>query len=221
MPGQSSYPRPYPCLLPRCSANHTRGPARAKDCRYHRRLSNRNQSCPRQRNARRGKTVRPVVPSQTTVPDCSFVAAVCGAHSHANPRVPAEPPPAAAAARLRGAPDLSFSCAAPKPTFQQRMKTVSAIEEALARTGSTKLGIIILVVGVALFGIYELGALGPLGKVGISYLASAFLLVGGIYLEKNERYRLLGRTGIGGGWRCFFSVPTRFIMSHQCVFSIP
>jgi hypothetical protein len=84
------------------------------------------------------------------------------------------------------------------------MKTVSAIEETLGTNWLNKLGIIILVVGVALFGIYELGALGPLGKVGISYLASAFLLVGGIYLEKNERYRLLGRTGIGGGWALLF-----------------
>ena len=84
------------------------------------------------------------------------------------------------------------------------MKTVSAIEETLGTDWLNKLGIIILVVGVALFGIYELGALGPLGKVGISYLASAFFLVGGIYLEKNERYRLLGRTGIGGGWALFF-----------------
>ncbi len=84
------------------------------------------------------------------------------------------------------------------------MKTVSAIEEALGTNWLNKLGIIILVVGVALFGIYELGALGPLGKVGISYLAAAFLLVGGIFLEKNERYRLLGRTGIGGGWALLF-----------------
>jgi Predicted membrane protein (DUF2339) len=126
-------------------------------------------------------------------------------------RIPAptrhEPPenPPAAAARVSAPPPLSaYRVPAPKPTFQQRMKTVSAIEEALGTNWLNKLGIIILVVGVALFGIYELGALGALGKVGISYLSSAFLLVGGIYLEKNERYRLLGRTGIGGGWALFF-----------------
>jgi hypothetical protein len=119
-------------------------------------------------------------------------------------RVPAQIPPAAGA-RVSVPPPISpYRVPAPKPTFQQRMKTVSAIEETLGTNWLNKLGIIILVVGVALFGIYELGALGPLGKVGISYLASAFLLVGGIYLEKNERYRLLGRTGIGGGWALFF-----------------
>src|SRR6266436_6207262 len=117
---------------------------------------------------------------------------------------PAEIPPAPAA-RVSAAPPLSaYRVSAPRPTLQQRMKTVSAIEETLGTNWLNKLGIIILVVGVALFGIYELGALGPLGKVGISYLASAFLLLGGIYQEKNERYRLLGRTGIGGGWALLF-----------------
>src|SRR5947208_1965479 len=126
------------------------------------------------------------------------------------PRIPAPKPPAPAqippsAARISAPPPLSaYRVPTPRPTLQQRMKTVSAIEETLGTNWLNKLGIIILVVGVALFGIYELGALGPLGKVGISYLASAFLLVGGIYLEKNERYRLLGRTGIGGGWALFF-----------------
>jgi hypothetical protein len=127
------------------------------------------------------------------------------------PRVPvstpqktAETPPAAAARVSTPSPLSAYRASAPKPTFQQRMKTVSAIEEALGTNWLNKLGIIILVVGVALFGIYELGALGPLGKVGISYLSSAFLLIGGIYLEKNERYQLLGRTGIGGGWALLF-----------------
>jgi hypothetical protein len=92
----------------------------------------------------------------------------------------------------------------PKSTMQERMKTVSAIEETLGTNWLNKLGIIILVVGVALFGIYELGALGPLGKVGISYFTSVVLLAGGIALERRERYRLLGRTGIGGGWALLF-----------------
>jgi len=146
----------------------------------------------------------PVVPSQTTAPTVPLSQPSAARIPTPTPSVPAEPPPAAAA-RVSAAPPISpYRVPAPKPTFQQRMKTVSAIEEALGTNWLNKLGIIILVVGVALFGIYELGALGPLGKVGISYLASAFLLVGGIYLEKNERYRLLGRTGIGGGWALLF-----------------
>jgi len=83
------------------------------------------------------------------------------------------------------------------------MKSVSALEETLGTNWLNKLGIIILVVGVALFGIYQLGALGPLGKVGISFLTSIFLLVGGIY-SKSPIAIASRRTGIGGGWALLF-----------------
>jgi hypothetical protein len=150
------------------------------------------------------KPAAPVAPAQTTPSSNPSHQPPAPSTPAPASRVPAQIPPAAAA-RVSVPPPISpYGVPAPKPTFQQRMKTVSAIEETLGTNWLNKLGIIILVVGVALFGIYELGALGPLGKVGISYLAAAFLLGGGIYLEKNERYRLLGRTGIGGGWALFF-----------------
>src|SRR5439155_9321885 len=114
----------------------------------------------------------------------------------------------------------AFKVPAPKPTLQQRLKTVSSIEETLGTNWLNKLGIIILVVGVSLFGIYELGALGPLGKAGISYFTAILLLVGGIALEKRERYRLLGRTGIGGGWALlFFSTYGIYHVSAMRVFA--
>ena len=97
-----------------------------------------------------------------------------------------------------------FRHAAPKQTFQQRIKSVSAMEETLGTNWLNKLGIIILVVGVALFGIYELSAMGPGGKAFISFLASVLLLGGGIFLEQKETYRVLGRTFIGGGWALLF-----------------
>ena len=93
---------------------------------------------------------------------------------------------------------------APKPTFQQRLKTVSSIEETLGTNWLYKLGIISIVIGVALFGIREFGTLGPLGKASISYFTALLLLAGGIALEKRERYRLIGRGGIGGGWALLF-----------------
>ena len=150
------------------------------------------------------KPSAPVVPAQTTPPSDPASQPPASRIPAPAPHLPAQIPPAASARVSAPRPISAYRVPAPKPTFQQRMKTVSAIEEALGTNWLNKLGIIILVVGVALFGIYELGALGPLGKVGISYLAAALLLVGGIYLEKNERYRLLGRTGIGGGWALLF-----------------
>src|SRR5947208_10212446 len=149
------------------------------------------------------KPSAPVVPPPITTPSVPLSQPAAPRIPARKPSAPAQIPPSAA--RVSAPPPLSaYRVPASRPTLQQRMKTISAIEETLGTNWLNKLGIIILVVGVALFGIYELGALGPLGKVGISYLASAFLLVGGIYLEKNERYRLLGRTGIGGGWALLF-----------------
>src|SRR5256884_550741 len=150
------------------------------------------------------KPPAPVAPSQTTPPLISSSQPPAPRIPMPTPRAPAEIPPGVAARVSAPPPIAAYRAPARKPTLEQRMKTVSAIEETLGTNWLNKLGIIILVVGVALFGIYELGALGPLGKVGISYFASAVLLGGGIFLEKNERYRLLGRTSIGGGWALLF-----------------
>jgi hypothetical protein len=117
------------------------------------------------------------------------------------------------AARVAAPPQFApLRSSAPKPTAQQRMKSVFALEETLGRNWLNKLGIIILVLGVALFGIYELGQLGPLGKVGLSYVVSLALLGGGILLERRERYRVLGHTLIGGGWALLFF--TTYALQH-------
>ena len=92
------------------------------------------------------------------------------------------------------------------------MKSVFALEETLGTNWLNKLGIVILVLGVALFGIYELGQLGPLGKVGLSYLVSMAILAGGSFLERRERYRVLGHTLIGGGWALLFF--TTYALNH-------
>ena len=92
------------------------------------------------------------------------------------------------------------------------MKSVFALEETLGTNWLNKLGIVILVFGVALFGIYELGQFGPLGKVGLSFVVSLALLAGGIFLEKRDRYRVLGHTLIGGGWALLFF--TTYALNH-------
>jgi hypothetical protein len=116
-------------------------------------------------------------------------------------------------ARLAPPPQFAtLRSSAPRPTAEQRMKSVFALEETLGTNWLNKLGVIILVLGVALFGVYELGQLGPLGKVGLSYLVSWALLGGGIFLEKRERYRVLGHTLIGGGWALLFF--TTYALNH-------
>lgn len=97
-------------------------------------------------------------------------------------------------------------------TVRQRVLNALAMEEVLGTNWLNKLGIIILVLGVALFGIYELGELGPAGKVAMSYAVSVVLLGAGIYLERRERYLVLGRTCIGGGWALLFF--TSYALNH-------
>jgi len=144
------------------------------------------------------RTVTPPVPQHPTAP-------------HVPPPPRAVPPPPAA--RVVAPPQFApLRSSAPKPTAQQRMKSVFALEETLGTNWLNKLGIIILVLGVALFGIYELGQLGSVGKVCLSYVVSLALLAGGIFFEKRERYRVLGRTLIGGGWALLFF--TTYAMNH-------
>jgi hypothetical protein len=110
------------------------------------------------------------------------------------------------------APASPLRVPAAKLTMRERMNKVSAFEEALGTNWLQKLGIVLLVLGVASFGIYELAALGSFGKVLVSYFSAAALLGGGVFLEKRERYQLLGRTGIGGGWALLFF--TTYAMYH-------
>ena len=80
----------------------------------------------------------------------------------------------AASVRVSGAPAYSpLRVPVARPSMQERMKRVSAFEEALGTNWLQKLGIVLLVLGVASFGIYELAALGSFGKVLISYLVAA------------------------------------------------
>jgi uncharacterized membrane protein len=99
-----------------------------------------------------------------------------------------------------------------KATSEQRMKSVFALEELLGRNWLNKIGITLIVLGVAYFGIKGLGQLGPLGKVVLSYVVSLALLGGGVFLEKRERYRIFSYPSIGGGWALLFF--TTYALNH-------
>jgi hypothetical protein len=86
------------------------------------------------------------------------------------------------------------------------------MEEMLGANWLNKLGVIILVMGVALFLAYQLKTLGPAGKVVVGYLVGAALLAAGLWFEKREAYRLLARAGIGGGWALLYF--TTYAMHH-------
>lgn len=134
------------------------------------------------------------------------------AQTPAKPQPPVTPPPiktpaapqTPAAARVVQPPQFAALRAPAKKSAEKRIKSVFALEETLGRNWLNKLGITLLVIGIASYGIYELGQVGPLGKDIASYAAAIGLLAGGIFFERRERYRILGHTLIGGGWALLF-----------------
>jgi hypothetical protein len=124
----------------------------------------------------------------------------------AAPKTPSPERVMAPARPIAPAPMIPPHPPTPTPTVQERLRAVSRIEETLGTNWLNKLGIVLVVIGVASFGILKLGQLGPAGKVILCYVVALGLLGAGIYFERRERYHVLGHTGIGGGWALLFWV---------------
>jgi hypothetical protein len=119
---------------------------------------------------------------------------------------PATPTPSIA---LRS---VSYASSQLSPSLSQRFKSSLDLEETLGTDWLNRLGIVILVLGVAFFLAYELKTLGPVGKVLVGYAVSAVLLGAGVWFERHHLYRTLARAGVGGGWALLFF--TTYAMYH-------
>ena len=139
----------------------------------------------------------------------------------AHPAVPFTPPfepkaavPAPVSRPPASAPPLS------SPTTQASSgkepspagSSIFSLEETLGTNWLNKLGIAILVIGLAFFLAYKLQTWGPAGKILCGFAVSTALLGGGIWLERKPTYRLFARAGIGGGWALAYF--TTFAMYH-------
>ena len=80
------------------------------------------------------------------------------------------------------------------------------LEEMLGTNWLNKIGIGILVLGLAFFLAYQLQNLGPAGKVLLGVGLSAGMIAVGVRYETNERYRILARAGAAGGWALLYFV---------------
>jgi uncharacterized membrane protein len=109
-------------------------------------------------------------------------------------------------------PAASQAASTPPISILDRFKSWLDIEETIGTNWLNKLGIVVLVLGVAFFLAYQLKTLGPAGKVLVGYVVGGALLGGGVWLERRERYRVLARAGVGGGWALLYF--TTYAMYH-------
>jgi hypothetical protein len=93
------------------------------------------------------------------------------------------------------------------PTFSQRLRDSMQGEEWEAVVGGSwlnKLGVLVLVIGIALFLGYSFTRLGPGGVSAIAIGVSLSMLGGGFVLEKRARYKIFARGLLGGGWAALY-----------------
>jgi uncharacterized membrane protein len=90
-----------------------------------------------------------------------------------------------------------------------------------------KLGVTILVIGLALALGYSFTHLGAGGRIGVSLAVAVAMLSGGAALETRERYRIFARGLIGGGWAALYftvyamhAVPAARILENSWVAAV-
>lgn len=92
------------------------------------------------------------------------------------------------------------------------------IEQALGTNWLNKIGIAVLVIGIALFLAYKFPTLSNAEKVGLGYIVSLGVLALGIFLERKDVYRIFARALIGGGWALvFFTTYAMYFITYTRV----
>jgi hypothetical protein len=114
------------------------------------------------------------------------------------PKPPMPQQPASAQVRS-GAGYSNLNLGAASPPLPEKKRSAS-LEETLGTNWLPKLGIAIVVIGVGFLVAAKWLDLPPALRVLILYAGAAGALFGGIFAERSERYRTLGRALIGGGW---------------------
>jgi uncharacterized membrane protein len=87
----------------------------------------------------------------------------------------------------------------PKPTAPHEPED-DGWEAVIGASWLNKIGVLVLVVGIALFIGYSLTKLGPTGRLAVGFAASSCLLALGIALEQRPLYRVFARGLAAGGW---------------------
>src|SRR5579884_1276161 len=149
----------------------------------------------------------------------SVVAPSWQAESPAPPAAETErlaPPVAAAAGALREEEAAASwhvetpampAAEAPASSLGERVRQKMSGEEWEAIVGGSwlnKLGVFVLVIGIALFLGYSFTKMGPPGRVAVGMAVSFAMLGGGVFLERRARYAIFARGLLGGGWAALY-----------------
>jgi hypothetical protein len=146
------------------------------------------------------------VPPTARVADAALVAAA-GAESQIEmtPPLPSVPPRVPRLAPAASAVPRPRHDELPEPPAPPR-RSLLDIEQILGVNWLSKIGVAILVIGVAFFLAWQLRQLGPFGKDVVGALVGLALLGTGIWGESSERYRILARATLAGGWALVFFI---------------
>ncbi len=115
--------------------------------------------------------------------------------------VPAPPAPAFAPAAAAPTPPAP---APPVPAPAPARRSSEDWEALVGGNWLNKVGVFVLVIGIALALGYSYTRLGPVGRVGTSLVISFAMLIAGAALEPRERYRTFARGLLGGGWAALY-----------------
>ena len=107
------------------------------------------------------------------------------------PPIPPPPPPVTT--------PVAVLAPTPGPTPRSAPETPD-LESIIGSNWLSKLGVLILLIGLALFLGFSLTTLGPTGRIALGLATSIALLGAGIAAERKSDYRVLGAALLGGGW---------------------
>jgi len=97
--------------------------------------------------------------------------------------------------------------APPSRTWRDQLRESMGGQEWEAVVGGSwlnKLGVLVLVIGIALLLGYEFTRVGPLGRVATGIAVSLAMLIGGLFIERKRAYAIFARGLIGGGWAALY-----------------
>src|ERR1700733_7288781 len=123
------------------------------------------------------------------------------------PLVDSKPEPTPAPVSVFAASDLSYEPAPPQRTWRDQLRESMGGREWEAVVGGSwlnKLGVLVLVIGIALLLGYEFTRVGPAGRIATGIALSLTMLIGGVFIERKRAYAIFARGLIGGGWAALY-----------------